>query len=243
MEDIKRFFFPAIAAIVLHGLLVGFDLPSQEILKPVLSGNPIKIEISSITSESVVTEKFITQPKDPPKQHSKKIIKPKQTKKKVSLPDKNKSDDFSNAKVEEQFNSNPELLPQPPKEIIDEPSVRPIAAVTDDKKIEKIREDLPKEKNLATPIHNKVMPIYRQNKQPPYPAMAKRRGYEGVVLLNVLVDTEGMVSEIKIKNSSGHISLDRAALKTVKNWLFAPAIEGGRRVVMWVDIPVEFQLR
>ncbi|MBM9604454.1 energy transducer TonB [Desulfopila inferna] len=241
MEGIKRFFLPAIAAIVLHGFLVSFDLPNQEILKPVLSGNPIEIEISSITSEIVVSEEVITQPKDPPKQHN-EIIKPKQAKKKVSLLDKNKSDDFSNEKVEEQFNSTPESLPQPPKEI-DKSSIRPKAAVTDNKKIENIPEDLPKEKNFATPIHKKAMPIYRQNKQPPYPAMAKRRGYEGVVLLNVLVDTEGMVSEIKIKNSSGHISLDRAALKTVKNWLFSPATEGGGRVVMWVDIPVEFQLR
>ncbi len=242
MEGVKRFILPAIAAIVLHGFLVSLDLPRQEILKPVLSGNPIEIEISSITSEIVVPEEVITQPKDPPKQHRKKIIEPKQAKKKVSLPDKNKSDDFSNEKVEEQFNSNPESLPQPPKEI-DKPSVRPKAAVTNDKKIENIPEDLPEEKNFATPIHKKAMPIYRQNKQPPYPAMAKRRGYEGIVLLNVLVGTEGMVSEIKIKNSSGHISLDRAALKTVKNWLFSPATEGGRRVVMWVDIPVEFQLR
>jgi len=85
--------------------------------------------------------------------------------------------------------------------------------------------------------------MYRQNKQPAYPLMAKRRGYEGVTLLNVLVDASGMVSEIKIKTSSGHFSLDSAALETVKNWLFTPATEDGRPVAMWVDVPIEFQLK
>ena len=61
--------------------------------------------------------------------------------------------------------------------------------------------------------------------------------------MNVLVDAEGMVSEIKIKHSSGHLSLDRAALQSVKSWLFTPATEGGRRMAMWVDVPVTFQLK
>ena len=73
--------------------------------------------------------------------------------------------------------------------------------------------------------------------------MAKRRGYEGEILLNVLVNSKGMVSEIKIKHSSGHLSLDTAALETVKNWLFTPATEGGRPVAMWVNVPIEFRLK
>jgi len=85
--------------------------------------------------------------------------------------------------------------------------------------------------------------MYRENKHPPYPVMARRRGYEGKILLDVLVNSRGLVSDIKIKHSSGHQSLDTAAVETVKNWLFTPASEGGRPVSMWIDVPIEFELK
>jgi protein TonB len=63
------------------------------------------------------------------------------------------------------------------------------------------------------------------------------------VLLNVLVDGEGRVAELHVKNSSGHSSLDRAAVRAVKGWLFTPGLAGGQSVPMWVDVPIIFQLK
>ena len=105
-------------------------------------------------------------------------------------------------------------------------------------------ETIPEKVNYkAVVLQKTAIPMYRKNKQPPYPLMARRRGYEGKILLNVFVNSRGVVSEIKIKQSSGHPSLDTAALETVQNWLFTPASEGGRPVAMWVDVPIEFKLK
>lgn len=83
---------------------------------------------------------------------------------------------------------------------------------------------------------------YAYNPRPEYPEAARREGWEGTVLLRVLVDQEGQSKGIEISRSSGFETLDRAALDTVKRWRFYPARYGERRVESWVRIPIEFRL-
>ncbi|MBW1768473.1 MAG: energy transducer TonB, partial [Deltaproteobacteria bacterium] len=71
---------------------------------------------------------------------------------------------------------------------------------------------------------------------------ARRRGYEGTVVLEVLVNQEGSVEDLRISESSDHSILDRAALASVKKWLFEPGRKGDEAVEMWVRVPVRFQL-
>jgi TonB family protein len=85
-------------------------------------------------------------------------------------------------------------------------------------------------------------PRYRKNPQPVYPRVAKRRGYQGMVLLEVLVGRNGSPEKVRVFRSSGHRSLDRAAVAAVKKWSFVPGREGEKRVDMWVRIPIRFQL-
>ncbi|MGB3210073.1 MAG: energy transducer TonB [Desulforhopalus sp.] len=234
MDDLKRLIFPAITAIVLHGFLVSFKLPKQQTLKPALKGNPIKIEINAFSPQANVPKKI---------EYKKEEIIPKEI--------------YPRKAVQKEVITQPVVIPKQHKKTLIEPE-RKEKKVLIEERIEDIDlqkrhlekqlsdnldEDRLKEKKPILSIQKKAMPIYRQNKQPPYPVMAKRRGYEGEVLLSVWVDAGGVVAEIKIKHSSGHVSLDRAALKTVKNWSFTPATEGGRAVAMWVDVPIEFQLK
>lgn len=86
-------------------------------------------------------------------------------------------------------------------------------------------------------------PMYRENPKPEYPRLARRRAYQGTVLLEVLVDQEGRVVDLRVFTSSGHQVLDRAAMKSVKTWLFEPGMRGDQRVAMWVRIPIRFQLK
>ncbi len=104
-------------------------------------------------------------------------------------------------------------------------------------------EQRPKEQDSAALLDQKAIPAYRQNEQPHYPVMAKRRGYQGEVVLHVLVDSRGIVSQIEIKATSGHGILDKTALATVKRWQFFPATIGGKPVAMWVDVPIDFRLQ
>lgn len=83
---------------------------------------------------------------------------------------------------------------------------------------------------------------YLRNPSPAYPAMARRLGEQGRVILRVLVGADGAPREIEVRTSSGHERLDRAALDTVRQWKFVPARVGKEPVAAWVLVPVSFTL-
>ncbi|MBN2516376.1 MAG: energy transducer TonB [Deltaproteobacteria bacterium] len=88
-----------------------------------------------------------------------------------------------------------------------------------------------------------AIPRYKENVPPAYPRIARRRGYEGIVLLSVKVLDNGNVDEVTIKKSSGRSILDRAALEAVRRWKFDPASRLGTPFTMWVDVPIHFVLQ
>lgn len=83
---------------------------------------------------------------------------------------------------------------------------------------------------------------YAHNPWPVYPEQARREGWEGTVILRVLVDQEGRSKWIEVSRSSGFVILDGAAVETVKRWRFHPARYGDRRVESWVKVPIIFRL-
>lgn len=85
-------------------------------------------------------------------------------------------------------------------------------------------------------------PRYRSNPEPVYPALARRRGWQGTVLLDVSVAVDGRVNGVAIHTSSGYTLLDRAALAAVRKWRFIPGEKNGRPVAMTVQVPVRFNL-
>lgn len=85
-------------------------------------------------------------------------------------------------------------------------------------------------------------PVYKLNPPPEYPLSARRRGYQGTVTLEVLVDRHGRVKDQRVSESSGYDVLDRAAVSSVRSWEFEPGIRGDQKIDMWVKIPVRFQL-
>ncbi|MFO7496079.1 MAG: energy transducer TonB [Desulfobacterales bacterium] len=95
----------------------------------------------------------------------------------------------------------------------------------------------------AEHILKPATPLYRRNPPPPYPRIAKARGYQGRTLLNVLVGRDGRVVEAAVAASSGYRLLDEAALDAVAQWLFEPAKSGDEAVAMWVKVPIRFQIR
>lgn len=83
---------------------------------------------------------------------------------------------------------------------------------------------------------------YLNNPKPSYPMVAKRMGYQGMVMLDVEVLAEGKAGEVKVDKSSGYDILDKAALLTVKTWRFTPAHRFGQPITQWVKVPVKFNL-
>lgn len=59
--------------------------------------------------------------------------------------------------------------------------------------------------------------------KPPYPVAARRAGFEGAVVLRVLVDKSGEPKLAEVRKSSGRSDCDESAQRTVQNkWQFDP---------------------
>jgi protein TonB len=81
------------------------------------------------------------------------------------------------------------------------------------------------------------------DRPPRYPELARRRGEQGRVMLRVSVSADGKPIEVGVAQSSGHETLDQAAVTAVKQWRFVPASQGGRPVAAVAEVPVTFRLQ
>lgn len=136
----------------------------------------------------------------------------------------------------------PDTTPRPAKEVGEKPppSASPLPSVKDRRGGEDLKASvIPK---AGSRLIKMARPRYDRNPKPPYPRIARRRGYEGVVLLRVEILPNGRVGEIRVKKSSGHAMLDRSALKTVKKWRFIPAKRRGEPIRIWAEVPIKFDL-
>tara|TARA_B100000683_G_scaffold20636_1_gene19764 strand:+ start:654 stop:1385 length:732 start_codon:yes stop_codon:yes gene_type:complete len=81
-----------------------------------------------------------------------------------------------------------------------------------------------------------------KNPHPIYPLIARKKGWEGKVVLQTDVDKQGNVKFVRILESSGFKVLDDISIETLKTWRFKPAKLGNKFVDDIVDIPVKFVL-
>ncbi|MCC6908043.1 MAG: energy transducer TonB [Phycisphaerales bacterium] len=95
----------------------------------------------------------------------------------------------------------------------------------------------------SAPRGERIDPVLEHRPKPAYPAVARRRGYEGTVVLRIEVLENGRVGDVQVRQSSGYDVLDRQAERTVRqHWRFRPGRLDGRVAALWVDIPIEFHL-
>lgn len=77
-----------------------------------------------------------------------------------------------------------------------------------------------------------------------YPAMSKRLGEEGTVVLLLTVADNGRVTDAKIDQTSGFERLDEAAAReAVRSWRFLPGTRNGKPEAMQMRIKVTFSLK
>lgn len=112
--------------------------------------------------------------------------------------------------------------------------------------IQQKKAELEKPKSVIIPPLKGALPQakpdYLRNPAPVYPEAARRNGWEGLVLLKVLVSKEGACEKISVVKSSGHSVLDKSALRAVKDWKFLPARAGAMSFSSWIKVPVRFVL-
>lgn len=81
-----------------------------------------------------------------------------------------------------------------------------------------------------------------RNRGPSFPEASRRRGEEGVVRVELLVDPTGRVADVRILESSGFSALDAAAVQAVREWRFRPAQRAGLPVAGSITTAVHFRL-
>ena len=84
---------------------------------------------------------------------------------------------------------------------------------------------------------------YLNNPPPAYPAMSKRLGEAGRVIVRVLIGPDGRAQDARIQRSSGFDRLDQIALETARDrWRYRPQTRNGVAEAKWFDVPLNFTL-
>jgi protein TonB len=88
--------------------------------------------------------------------------------------------------------------------------------------------------NVTAPI-----PIYKP--EPPYSEEARKAKYQGTVVLYIVVDAQGNVTDARVVKPLG-LGLDEKALETVRTWKFKAGMRNGVPVAVRVMVEVSFRL-
>lgn len=94
----------------------------------------------------------------------------------------------------------------------------------------------------AVGLSREAQPRGHINTAPEYPTLARRRGWEGRVVLRLLIEADGRVSDVKLEASSGRPVLDQAAWDSVSAWQYEAAVRNGVKVASWISQAVEFRI-
>ncbi len=246
----RSLIFAFLMALILHSLLALVELDvfrggqrikrlpkalTIEVLRlgPIKNADPVKkppLVVREPTVKRPIKTKSIPKKRVEPKDEPKKVI----IAEKKSIPTEKQPAEDEAVVEDEHLEECGAFVP----DMVDIPMAPPLIHGTP----ERIPETELPGSTPAPPIAS-AMPNYRENSPPPYPLLARRRNYEGEVLLEVLVTTEGRVGSVRLVKSSGHEILDRAAMKGVRRWLFYPGERGGEVIEMWVKVPIRFQLK
>jgi TonB family protein len=94
----------------------------------------------------------------------------------------------------------------------------------------------------AHPVGGQIqMPKLITSPEPLYPAAARERSLEGVVLLDAFVDAKGNVAEVKV--ISGPVLLQQAAVDALRRWKYQPARLDGQPIALHTQVSVSFKIR
>jgi len=83
-------------------------------------------------------------------------------------------------------------------------------------------KEVPEEKEIVSELPPGFESQIKKFVHPKYPMQAIRRSLEGKVLLNLVVNSQGIVEKVEITKSSGHAILDKSATTAAMLWSFKP---------------------
>lgn len=228
---------PAIAALVIHAVALSLQPPWSQPVMTVPESRAVTIRLV----QQPPPEHLAVEPVAPIRVPAPKAVKPLAP---LALQKK--------VRPEPAPRPAPQMLPTPPFKPVEPLPAQPITGPAVEAESPPVDDITPGPAVEAAAIGTQPapeaariqasVPLYHLNPPPKYPRVARRRNYQGTVLLDVLVAPQGNPAQVKIARSSGHQILDRAAVETVRDWRFQPARRGEQPIEMWVQVPVRFEL-
>jgi periplasmic protein TonB len=99
---------------------------------------------------------------------------------------------------------------------------------------------------LQAPAAPRLIPasavMYRVPPAQVYPLASRRLGEQGTVLLQLVVDTQGLPQSITLHRSSGHARLDEQALQAMRAARFQPHTQNGVATAWMAIAPLRYEL-
>lgn len=75
-----------------------------------------------------------------------------------------------------------------------------------------------------------------------YPAIARRKGWQGIVKLELHIEADGSITDLQIDETSGYSILDKAALQCLQLASIPGAAQWLRGHATNIVVPVEYRL-
>lgn len=251
----RRYVVCGVVSVALHSLAIWAQPPSPQFtINDANTGNRVAIQLIASTKQ-VPKEPESAPVEDPPQQETTKpepkpvkspsvkkeppkkaeVQPQKKVKPEVNPPKETKKKPLE--KVTKKERKEEKTKPLPPKKPIEKP----------EEKTEETAEEISEENQMTQAKSSSPMLVERPTfkvrpSQPKYPRMAKRKGMEGTVLIEVWLDEEGHQTHRSLLKSSGFELLDGAAMDAVKKWRFNGHEENGVALAHRVRIPVRFNL-
>jgi periplasmic protein TonB len=76
-----------------------------------------------------------------------------------------------------------------------------------------------------------------------YPPLLRDAGIGGTVQVWFFIDENGRVRDTRLNQSSGYDAFDQAALRVADIMEFSPAYNRDQRVMVWVSLPITFEIQ
>lgn len=94
---------------------------------------------------------------------------------------------------------------------------------------------------LRAGIGGVSLPVVVFRPDPEYSEDARKARFQGVVLVEIVVDPSGATRDVRVVNSAG-LGLDEKATEAVSRWRFRPAKKDGKPVPVRATVEVHFRL-
>ncbi|CAG20501.1 energy transducer TonB [Photobacterium profundum] len=255
----KRYVIAGATSILFHGILLS-AIPNKNAMAMPVGTESLRVSLNLVSAPQVASSQPIAEPvkqdvikqavqKAPPK----KVVEPVETKTKKLV---KKSDDKS--KVIKKVKPTPPIKKTTPKKVVEKKTPKKQSTKTETVKktpakiIDRPTSEVVKTEQQATKSEISAganspalvsKPTFATRPSPvKYPRLAKRRGVQGQVMVEVWIDQTGRQIKQTLIASSGTNMLDKAALDAIKKWQFSSHIVDGQAIAHRVQIPVRFQL-